>query len=137
MYRYFSYCLAIIFLLHSVFGLLPIRFIPHDHWLLGQVTPEQLRAHEEPAAAEATDITPVKTVSPGPHLAVTPTSGLIISVMPPGDIVGIPSQLPIALICVTVLLVLEICGAVTGTLPRGWKLVLPLPDPPPRLAPES
>ena len=134
MSRYFAYCLPILFLLHSVPGLLPIRFVPHDHLLLGQVTPAQLRAHEEQEAAEAAGLTAENTVPPGPNLVVTPTGGLIISVMPPGDIVGIPTQLPIACISAIVLLVLEICGDVILASPHGWSLVLPSPNPPPRLA---
>ena len=67
----------------SFAGLLPLRSVPHTHILIGNVTPAQLRAHEEAEAQAAA----VLSNSPAPAAAataraVTPTGGLIISVAP-------------------------------------------------------
>ncbi len=134
MSRYFSWILVGVFLLYSIPGLLPIRLVPHDHVLFGQVTPEQLRAHEEQEAAAdgSALVAPVPLLS---KLVVTPTGGLIISVTPPGDIIGIPLQPEIALVLTTVLLVLEFCAAVVLPQLHGRSLMLPASDPPPRRAP--
>ncbi len=102
-------------LLYSVSGLLHLKFLPHDHLLLGFVSPEQLRAHETAEAQELLDIGVASATPSSGSVAVTPTGGLILSVAP-----GLNG----------LILAVHLEISISQVLPRT--ITLASPDPPPR-----
>ncbi len=119
-------------LLYSVIGLLHLKFLPHDHLLLGFVTPEQLRAHEAAEAQELLDLGVASAAPSSGSVAVTPTGGLILSVAPGlnGLILAVHLEiaLPLVLLVFTSLVYYGI--SISQVLPRT--ITLASPDPPPR-----
>ena len=120
-------------LLQSIAGFLPLAHVPHEHILIGNVTPEQLRAHEEAEAQEDTGfVNPPMPTAPLSDVARTATGGLIISFLPFNS--GLLSVLhfEMALHAVLVFLIPFFCF----TLPVyrvAWQTpALAAPDPPPR-----
>lgn len=83
MYKLLVFAVLVAFLLHKFAGLVPLNMEPHDHILIGSVSPDQLNAH---LAAEARELqnsssTPESTAET-PGSAITGTGGMIISISP-------------------------------------------------------
>jgi hypothetical protein len=120
-------------LLYSVSGLLHLKFLPHDHLLLGFVTPEQLRAHE---AAEAQDMQGMRVASASPtpssDVTITPTGGLILSLAPGLSGLILVSYLEIALQLALLLFAPLVYHAISISRLLLQTITLASPDPPPR-----
>jgi hypothetical protein len=118
-------------LVYSIGGLVPLKNAPHDHLLLGLVTPEQLRAHE---AAESLDMQDSTQGSVNASLppAVTVTGGVIISVAP--GLVELVSVLHFEILLQLAFLLfvpLVFCSISTlRVFPEA--IAIASPDPPPR-----
>ena len=123
-------------ILQSIIELVPLSHVPHTHILIGNVTPEQLRAHEEAEAQEVAELAnpPAPALPPSP-LTRTATGGLIISVVPIHSGIVSVLHLDIAL----QLMFLFVVPLITCLLSRYrvalQTRVLAVLDPPPRSFP--
>lgn len=119
-------------LLYSIGGLLHLNSYPHDHLLLGFVTPEQLRGHE---ATETQEIQDIAVAPPAPRsgsVAVTSTGGLILSVAPGLSGLILTLHLEIALQFAFLLFIPLIHYGVSIFHVLLRTVTLASPDPPPR-----
>jgi hypothetical protein len=120
-------------LVSTISGLVPLKYVPHDHLLIGFVTAEQLIEHEKEESLAMQNPAEAQTYPSGPTRAtITSTGGHIISVAPvPGGLLS-ALHVEIAPQFVLRLFVPLIYGSMSilGVLPQT--IALPSPDPPPR-----
>lgn len=119
-------------LVYTVSGLVPLRYLPHDHLLIGLVTPEQLRAHE---AAESLEESGSPSSAPTTASAWTATGGLVIAVAP--GFAGLISALHLGIaiqLALTLIIVLT-CQSLSDLTESPRSVFLASPDPPPRWNP--
>jgi hypothetical protein len=119
-------------LLQSMLGMLPLSHIPHEHILIGNVTAEELRAHEAAEATEAEGLSNPSTLPSSSNVVSTPHGGLIVSLAPPS--LGVLSVLhfELALLAALIVLVPLFCFALPNHRFPWQALLLSTPDPPPR-----
>ena len=126
-----SAILALVF--QSIAGLLPLAHIPHEHILIGNVTPEQLRAHEEAEAQEdAGVVNPPVPIAPLSNVARTATGGIIVSVAASNPAVLSVLHFEIALHPVLLFLIPFVQLALLVYRVAWQTPALAAPDPPPR-----
>jgi hypothetical protein len=120
-------------LLQSVLGMLPLSHVPHEHILIGNVTPEELRAHEAAEAREAGGNSNPAPLFPSSNIVVTPHGGLIVSLAPAE--LGLVSVLhfELAVQLATLYFFLVFCQSLANRHLHWQTLFLISPDPPPRL----
>lgn len=133
MLKFVSIGVLVALLIYLFSGLLPPKFAPHDHLLIGIVTSEQLRAHEEQEASTGPDaagngVLGDRTSS----AAVLGAGGVIISITP--AIAGSVSalHLEVGLALTLLLSLIPICFSVPRLPVFPLAISLPSPDPPPR-----
>jgi hypothetical protein len=133
MWKLLSVSTVVGLLVYLISGLVPLKYAPHDHLLVGFVTAAQLREHENEEALAMQAPAELRVSTPGlPGVSVTGTGGLIISVAPAlaGSIsalhVEIGLEFPILLFVPLVYSSISIQHLFPQT------ITLPLPDPPPR-----
>jgi hypothetical protein len=133
MWKLLSFSTAVALIVYLVSGLVPLKYVPHDHLLIGFVTAAQLREHEqeEALAMQAPVETDVSTQGL-PGVAVTGTGGLIISVAPPlaASISALHVEIAIQFAILLFLPLVFRSIALLRVFPQA--ITLPLPDPPPR-----
>jgi hypothetical protein len=133
MWKLFSVSTVVALLVYLISGLVPLKYVPHDHLLIGFVTVAQLREHEneEALAMQAPVETDVST--PGlPSVSVTSTGGLIISVAPAlaGSISALHVEVALEFAILLFVPLVYRSIAILRVFPHA--ITLPSPDPPPR-----
>lgn len=118
--------------LQSLSGLLLGRHLPHEHILVGGVTPEQLRAHlaEEALAQQQTFAAYQKLL----HSPVIQSGGMILSVPLRGDVLSITLQVELALFVLFLGTIPMFAGVVAFARPSIRSGAFALFDPPPRFS---
>jgi hypothetical protein len=133
MFKFFSVSAAVALLVYTISGLVPLKYVPHDHILLGFVTPEQLAQHEKEESLGVQNQDEAQVPPWGSsRLALAGTRGLIISVAP--VLAGLVSALHVELALQFGLVLLVPLSYGSIAIPRVITqiVILPSPDPPPR-----
>ena len=122
-------CTVLSLLLYTIIGLVPLKHLPHEHILLGPVTPEQFRAHlaQEEGALQSASRPDAMNVS------ATPTGGRIISIGSAFNILIASGHLEFALQFLLLPVFLLIFHTIFPSRFRRQTNALPSSDPPPRL----
>lgn len=118
-------------LVYSISGLLPLKYAPHDHLLIGPVTAEQLRAHQLSESFEAEQAAQVSTSFATPNI-VNGSRGIIISTASPlaGLLAMLHVEIDLQFAILLFIPFLYYSISIFRLVPHI--VTLPSPDPPPR-----